>query len=55
MDNFIDLDTLNKMIEEDNAETTRRAELERERERKEAEELEAAKAEYLQEAKEERK
>ena len=55
VDDFIDLETLNHMIEEDNAEATRRAELEKERERKEAEELEAAKAESLREAKEEKK
>ena len=55
VDNFIDLETLNRMIDEDNAKAARRAELERERERKEAKELEAAKAESLREAKEEKK
>ena len=39
VDNFIDLETLNRMIDEDNAKATRRAELEKERERKEVEEL----------------
>ena len=45
VDDFIDLDTLNRMIEEDNLEAAKRAELEREREKKEEEELKAAKAE----------
>ena len=55
VDDFIDLETLNKMIEEDNVEAARRAELERERERKEVEELEATKAKSLHVAKEEKK
>ena len=55
VDDFIDLDTLNKMIKEDNLEVAKRAELERERQKKEEEDLEAAKAESLQEAKEEKK
>ena len=55
VDDFIDLETLNKMIEEDNAEAAKRAELEKKRERKEAEDLEAAKAESLRVAKEEKK
>ena len=55
VDDFIDLETLNKMLEEDNAKAAKRAELERERERKEAKELEAAKAKSLREAKEENK
>ena len=55
MDDFIDLDALNKMIEEDNIEAAKRAELEREREKKEEEELKAAKAKSLRVAKEEKK
>ena len=55
VDDFIDLDTLNKMIEEDNLEAAKRAELEKERQRKEEEDLKAAKAESLKAAKEEKK
>ena len=55
VDDFIDLDTLNRMIEEDNLEAAKRPELEREREKKEEEELEAAKAESLRATKEEKK
>ena len=55
VDDFINLEALNRMIEEDNLEAARRAEMEREREKKEEEELKAAKAESLRAAKEEKK
>ena len=55
VDDFIHLEALNELIEEDNMQAVRQAEAQREAKHQEEEEMEAAKAESLRLAKEERK